>query len=66
MVIKPSPEDSARHILSVYISRGLSAGHGMLHQNFVKAFSPPELWTKDDLAHGMEFAMSKRCSPGGG
>jgi len=58
MVSNPIPEESARHILSIYISLNRGPGHILQTNNFHKPFSS-DGWQIGDFKTGVAYAIQK-------
>ncbi|WP_146030219.1 hypothetical protein [Methylocella silvestris] len=49
----PTPEENARHVLTIFRGHGVRAGEMLMQQNFM----PSKAWSADDIAHGLKFAI---------
>ena len=58
MATGPSPEDSARYILSIYIAHNCRPTHALMPQHFGVPFSAPG-WHADDWKPGLEYAVQQ-------
>ena len=54
----PTPEDAARHVLTVFAGRGARAGEVLQHRNFLGPFSHLP-WRGSDFQAGAESAAEK-------
>jgi hypothetical protein len=59
MAVAPSPEDSARYILSIFGAHNLRAGHVLSQRNFVMPFAQAP-WQASDFKPGMDYAIDKK------
>ena len=55
---RPTAEDAARYILSIFIDHNLRAGRALGTNNFIEPFAKPG-WEAVDFKPGMEYAMEK-------
>ena len=55
---RPTAEDAARYVLSIFIDHNPRAGHALGTDNFIEPFSRSG-WGASDFNPGMEYAIKK-------